>query len=156
MGHESLVIETCPDPRDVRALMERLYEYGVRQTGHADGQELAIFLRADGGAVRGGIYGWTWAGWLEVRSLWVREELRGRGHGSRLLAAAEEEARARGCHTAILDTHSFQAPEFYARRGYRVYAVLDGYPAGHRKLFLRKSLRADGPATADRAQGRTP
>ena len=140
MADDPLAIETSPDPRDVQALAERLYAYGVARTGHADGQEYAIFLRGDDGVVRGGIYGWTWAGWLEVRYLWVHEDLRGRGHGSRLLAAAEELARARGCRTAILDTHSFQAPEFYERRGYRVYAVLEDYPSGHRKLFYRKSL----------------
>ena len=141
MAHDPLAIETSPDPGELRALAERLYAYGVGQTGHADGEEYAIFLRDDGD-VRGGIYGWTWAGWLEVRYLWVDEELRGRGHGSRLLAAAEERPRARGCRTAILDTHSFQAPEFYERRGYRVYAVLEDYPAGHRKLFYRKGLDA--------------
>ena len=138
--HDALVIETDPDPRDVRMLDDRLYAYNVARTGCSDGQLLAIFLREEDGHLRGGLFGWTWSGWLEVRSLWVHELSRGIGLGSKLLATAEAEGRARGCHTAILDTHSFQAPTFYERRGYHEYAVLEGYPTGHRKHFLRKDL----------------
>src|SRR5215212_364478 len=128
MEHDALIIETNPDPRDVRMLDDRLYEYNVARTGCSDGRLLAIFLREEDGHVRGGLYGWTWSGWLEVRSLWVHDRWRGMGLGSSLLAAAEAEGRARGCHTAILDTHSFQAPTFYERWGYQEYAVLEGYP----------------------------
>ncbi len=140
MSDESLQIETDPNRRDVHALDVWMYELNVARTGIADGEELAIFVRDDDGAIRAGLYGWTWSGWLEVRTLWVREAERGRGLGSRLLAAAEEEGRRRGAHTAILETHSFQAPAFYRKRGYQVYAELDGYPSGHSKIFFRKGL----------------
>src|SRR3954463_3337081 len=121
MEHDALEIETNPDPRDVRMLDDRLYEYNVARTGCSDGELLAVFLREGDGQVRGGLFGWTWSGWLEVRALWIHEHSRGVGHGSRLLAAAEAEGRARGCHTAILETHSFQAPKFYEQRGYQEY-----------------------------------
>ena len=146
MEHDALVVETTPDPRDVSTLQDRLWRDDVARSGCPDGQLLAIFLRDERGEVRGGLYGWTWSGWLEVRILWIHADLRGAGHGTRLLAAAEEAGRARGCHTALLETHSFQAPAFYERRGYRAYAVLEGYPTGHRKLFMRKDLRDPGTA----------
>src|SRR5687767_1749979 len=146
MSDESFQIETDPNRRDVNALDVWMYQFNVARTGIANGEELAIFVRGDEGEIRAGLYGWTWSGWLEIRTLWVREAERGRGIGSRLLAAAEEEARRRGCHTAILETHSFQAPDFYRMRGYRAYAELDGYPTGHSKILFRKRLDDQGPS----------
>ena len=57
-----------------------------------------------------------------------------------MIEAAEREGRARGCRLATLETHSFQAPEFYRKLGWEVFGVLDDYPAGHRKYYLKKSL----------------
>jgi ribosomal protein S18 acetylase RimI-like enzyme len=70
----------------------------------------------------------------------VHEDLRGRGYGTQLIEAAEQEASAQGGYQVLLDTHSFQAPEFYQKLGYEVFGVLDGYPRHHRHYDLRKHL----------------
>jgi GNAT superfamily N-acetyltransferase len=135
-----LVIETEPDLGNVQFLRERLHEYNVARTGIDDGKLLAIFLRDDAGDIFAGLYGWTWGECLDVQLLWVREDARGRGHGRHLLQAAEREAVARGCRQATLDTHCFQAPEFYRMLGYQFVGGLEGYPRGHRKHYLRKEF----------------
>jgi GNAT superfamily N-acetyltransferase len=139
MEEDALVIETAPNVEDVKFLQDRLHEYNVARTGLHDGQALAIFVR-DGATVVAGLSGWTWGGWLKVNELWVAESQRRRGRGSRLLETAENEARARGCTRALLDTHSFQAPEFYQRRGYRIVYTIDDLPPGHRAYALVKQL----------------
>lgn len=135
------VIEDEPSPSDVRALEDGLYRYNVEQTGHGDGRWLAIFVRDAEGRIMAGLSGWTWAGWLKVANLWVRHDLRRKGHGRELLKAAETEAAARGCTRATLDTYSFQAPDFYQRLGYRIVAAVDDLPAGHKHYTLVKELR---------------
>jgi len=134
------VIEDEPSPHDVRALEDGLYRYNVQQTGRADGRWLAIFVRDADKTIVAGLSGWTWAGWLKVANLWVRDDVRRQGHGRALLNAAEKEAAARGCTRATLDTYSFQAPLFYQRLGYTIVAVVDDLPAGHRHYTLVKDL----------------
>ena len=78
--------------------------------------------------------------WLFINVMWVREDLRGQGHGSRLLGRAEEEACQLGSKHAHLDTFSFQAPDFYRRHGYRVFGELPDFPAGQTRYFFTKEL----------------
>jgi N-acetylglutamate synthase-like GNAT family acetyltransferase len=87
-----------------------------------------------------GLSGTTWGACCKVRDVWVREDLRGSGWGTRLLDAAEEEARRRGCRQVVLASHSFQAPDFYRKRGFEVFAVVEDDPIGHREVYLRKRL----------------
>ena len=69
----------------------------------------------------------------------ARVWLRRSGIGTRLVAEAERHALAFGCHSAWLDTFSFQGPNFYPRLGYREFARLD-YPPDHQRIFLKKQL----------------
>jgi len=129
-----------PDPEDVRFLEEQINEHNMVNTGRRDGLELALFTRSGDGEMVAGLYGFTWAGWLEVKFLWVREDLRGQGRGRRLLEAAESEARARGCQRVWLDSYTFQAPTFYQHLGYEVFGSLEGYPAPYDRVFLTRAL----------------
>jgi len=136
-----LPIEDDTDGHIAQVLGERLYEYNVAATGVTDGREFAIVVRDHEGDLLAGLAGTTWGGYLEIMALWVRADQRGKGFGTRLLAAAEQDACAHGCRHAVLDTHSFAAPAFYQKHGYAVYGMLDGYPAGHRKYHCKKDLR---------------
>ena len=105
-----------------------------------------IFVRNEAretqGAIRAGLVGNCYAGWLFVNLLWVHDELRRRGIGQALLAEAERHAIEFGCHSAWLDTFSFQAPDFYPKFGYEEFARLD-YPPDHQRIFLKKQLIAE-------------
>ena len=88
-----------------------------------------------------GLGGETYSGWLFIRYLWVSDALRGKGIGRELMGSAEARALERGCHSAWVDTFSFQAPGFYPKLGYQVFGELD-YPPGHKRIFLQKRLGA--------------
>ena len=133
---------STPDHRDVECLKDRVDTFNVDETRIYDFKELAILLKDSTGQMFGGIYAYTWGGCLDIKLLWVRADCRGAGLGSNLMRAAEQEAIARGCHVATLETHSFQAPGFYKKLGYEEIGVLDGYPIHHKKYYLKKILSA--------------
>ena len=144
MTGSELPVETDPSPEEVQYLENRIYEFNSAVTGIADGEWLAIYVRDDTGRIVAGICGNTWAGCCEVRQFWVEESRRGRGWGTRLLAAAEQEARRRGCRQILLMTFTFQAPDFYARHGFTVLAAVAGYSQGHQNLLMSKDLGGVG------------
>jgi GNAT superfamily N-acetyltransferase len=137
---QDIVIDNAPAEADVRFIEEQLVSYNIATTGYNDFRPLAIFARDDRGTIRAGLTGFTWGGALKIEYLWVHEELRGQGYGSRMLLAAEQEAVRRGCHLAVVDTHSFQAPHFYPKMGYVQCGIVEGWPAGHTDTTFRKVL----------------
>ena len=135
-----ITIASTASPEDQAALEAALNEFNFATTGYRDGRSLSCFLRDDNGTLRAGVDGFTWGGYARVVTLWVDESLRGHGLGRRLLAAAEDEARRRGCRTIILDTHDFQAPEFYKKLGYRVCGIFEDIGGRYNRYFLSKKL----------------
>src|SRR5437764_72624 len=137
------MIEENPNPWDALTIIDCLYEYNrvQTQTKIEDVKRLAIFLRDSQNHVVGGILGWMYWGWLQIEFLWIRDDLRGMGHGNDLMIAAEEKALAMGCYQAYLETFSFQNTDFYKKLGYEVFGILEDYPRNHNKYFLRKRLR---------------
>ena len=79
-------------------------------------------------------------GWFNFTTVWVHPSHRRKGIASKMLAQAETEAARLGYTQAYLDTFSFQSPELYLRAGYEVFGQLDNFPAGGKRLFMRKTL----------------
>jgi GNAT superfamily N-acetyltransferase len=135
----SLSVENKPAEADVDVLPDGLEAYNEQHwPGHQPWQPLGVFLR-EGARVVAGLAGESYAGWLFIRYLWIAAPLRRQGIGSLLIREAEQRARARGCHSAAVDTFSFQAPDFYLKQGFSEFGRLDYPPKGER-IFLRKRL----------------
>lgn len=130
------------DPAIRAAIVDGLVAFNDRQTGISDFRPLVLALKAPDGTVIGGLWGKTAYGWLFVELLFVPESLRQKGVGRDLMRRAEEEAVARGCHGAWLDTFQFQARGFYERLGYDCFAELGDYPPGFCRYFMKKRLPA--------------
>jgi GNAT superfamily N-acetyltransferase len=125
-----------------RILFENLFRANTEYTGDDKIEPLCVVARDTSGALVGGIFGEIYWSWLNIRVLWVAPASRREGLGSRLLARAEDEALARGCHGAFLDTFTFQNHGLYLRAGYQIFGTLEQFPNGHSRYFLRKSLHA--------------
>jgi GNAT superfamily N-acetyltransferase len=140
MSKSEFIVETNPMPEQIQYLEDRLYEFNSRTTGITDGQGLAIFVLDDRNRIVAGICGHTWGGCCSIHQFWVEESRRGKGLGTKLLQAAVHEARHRNCRQIILTTHSFQAPAFYKKHGFRILAAVDNNPSGHQNLLMQKEL----------------
>ena len=130
----------APNPSDMNAVAMQLAAYNASK---ADGEMpayLFIAVRDAEGAVKGGVVGATYLGWLSIQVLTLDESLRGQGHGTRMLRLAEDEAIRRGCPRVFLETLSFQALPFYEKLGYAVHSKLDGFPPGGARYALTKIL----------------
>ena len=129
-----------PTKQETDYVRRSLEEFNNQRVG-ADGHTpLALVEYGEDGSVIGGILGGTYWGWMYVDILWVQEDHRKKGIGFKLLQAAEEEARRRGCHHVHLDTMSWQAPGFYQKQGYSVVGILPDVPTGNQKYLLQKAL----------------
>ena len=134
-----LHVEENPDPRDLELLETEIRREASAATGLGDEAELAIFVR-EAGKVVAGVSGWTWGDCCELQSLWVTPDLRGRWLGTRLMAAAEAEAAARGCTQTVHFTYAFQARALYERLGYNLVGRVEDFPSGTDVLWYHKRL----------------
>jgi GNAT superfamily N-acetyltransferase len=133
-----LVFEADPAPEDAANVREALGLWNVRVTGFKDYAPAYFFLRDEGGAIKGGVLAYVWGGWLHVDILYLADELRGQGWGTKLMEAAHAIGREKGASGAYLDTFDWQARPFYERLGYELVFEVPGIPEGHTRYYMRK------------------
>jgi ribosomal protein S18 acetylase RimI-like enzyme len=140
----SIVVVSEPDAQEhVRGIVRAgLNGFNFQHSPTTDVVPLILAAKNSAGAVIGGLVGEMRPGWqwLYVALLWIDEAYRIQGVGRELLTTAENEARRHGCRYVWLETISFQARGFYEKQGYTIFGVLEDYPPGHRRFYLRKNL----------------
>ena len=130
----------APSKNEIDFVRESLLHFNTTRVGPDGHAPLNLIEYDSDGNIIAGLLGGTYWGWMYVDILWVREDHRRNGIGSRLLLEAEKEALHRGCHHVHLDTMSWQAPEFYRKLGYEVIGILPDIPEGNQKYLLMKAL----------------
>ena len=132
--------ELEPSQADLDTVDAGLQRHNLERGSVDEVRQMAVFARDASGAVRGGAVGRYWGRYCELQQLWVDEPLRRTGIGARLLAEFETRGASFGCSVFTLETLSFQAPGFYEKRGYEVVLRQDGFPHGHVKFSMRKTM----------------
>ena len=140
MKQPRIEIAVEPQPDEIEFVAQQIINFNRSRAGEGNYKHLAIFLKDSDEHIVGGLVGETYWQWLYIDVLWVHESFRGEGYGDALLATAERESVKRGCQYVYLDTFSFQAPEFYQKRGYVVFGELPNFPQGCSRFFLKKEL----------------
>lgn len=126
--------------QEIAEIYKNLHEYNMAHREAGENCPIGVFYEDSLGTKIAGLTGETYGNWLCIKYLWVSEELRGQGIGSKLLQSAEEEALKRGCKYAFVDTFDFQAPEFYKKYGYQEVFALKEYPYTGARYYYTKQL----------------
>ncbi|MBO5483357.1 MAG: GNAT family N-acetyltransferase [Spirochaetaceae bacterium] len=129
-----------PNKNEIEFVNNALEKFNNMHVGPDNHVLLNIVEYDENQNVIAGILGGTYWGWLHIDILWVDKNFRSKKIGSRLLIAAENEAKKRGCHSVHVDTMSWQAPEFYKKHGYELISELDNIPNGYKKFHFIKRL----------------
>lgn len=116
----------------------RAYNRSKRE--EAESEPLNLYVEDEKGNLMAGLVAETFGNWLEIEYLFVKEELRGQGIGSKLLQRAENEAKKRNCRFAFVNTYQFQAPDFYLSHGYKEVFILEDYPYTGQRYYYQKDL----------------
>ena len=125
----------------LKCLHEGLHAHVVENIGDRyKGKAIKLVLRDPAERMVGGLTGFTTISNLILESLWVVEDLRRSGLGSKLLNAAEAIAIEDGCIACQTQSLSFQAPDFFLNHGYETFAVSEGYPDPFREYYFIKQF----------------
>ena len=116
----------------------RSYNRSKREV--AESEPLNLYVEDEHGEIMAGLVAETFGNWLEIEYLFVKEDLRGQGIGSKLLQQAESEAKKRNCRSVFVNTYQFQAPAFYQKQGYKEVFTLKDYPYIGQRHYYQKDL----------------
>ncbi|WP_422378197.1 GNAT family N-acetyltransferase [Roseibium sp.] len=136
------------DEDSVAADIERhLLAALARSNTQSRNEPFVLSVTLPDGDMVAGLTAVTSYGWLLIKTLWVKDSLRGKGFGRQLVTAAETRGLEFGCSNAWLDTSNPAAHAFYLKLGYSDFGVLendaDTFPPEHRRWFMKKRLRSE-------------
>lgn len=121
-------------------LFNGLNDDALKKKGMDPVTPYGIFIRDEVGEVVGGLEGITMYGCLYIDMLWIKEELRHKGLGVKLIQEAENIGCQRKCTFATVNTMDWEALPFYQSCGFAVEFVREGYDNQSKMYLLRKAL----------------
>ncbi len=98
------------------------------------------YVAFDQKKVVGGVYGYLIKDYLHTSILWVDEAYRGNNIATKLMNYIEDEAQNKGYNQFYLETCTFQAKDFYEKRGYKVKMIKNNCPKGYDDYTMVKRI----------------
>lgn len=129
-----------PKSEDIQILNDDISENAKIKKGHRPITSFAFFIRDEKANIVGGCSGDILYGQLYLGSLWITEELRHQGYGTKLMNLAENHAKKNFCRIFAVNTMDFEALDFYKKFGFYVEFERHGFDKDSVFYFLRKDL----------------
>ncbi|MGV8918827.1 MAG: GNAT family N-acetyltransferase [Pseudomonas sp.] len=141
MKQNLILVGDEADPEVERVISDGLDTFNDQITRFSDRRPLTVVVKdPDTKEVLGGAVGRSSLGLAFLDLFHLPETLRGSGLGTKVLKVFEDEARSRGCLSAVLYTISFQAPGFYEKNGWLRFGEIACDPEGTTRVFMSKKL----------------
>ncbi|APH16973.1 acetyltransferase domain protein [Clostridium sporogenes] len=138
------IIRESSSEEEADLIVDRIVEYNLSKVpGKQEVPLLCInrVIEDTNGEIIAGIlskmYCWNC---IYIDVLWIKEEYRKDGLGTKLLKELEKIAKEKNCHLIHLDTFDFQAKDFYIKHGYEIFGILDQCPENHKRYFMKKNI----------------
>ena len=128
------------DSEKAKEIVNLIRSYNRINREPSKSESLNIYIEDDCGNLIAGMVAETFGYWLEIEYLYVRDDLRGKGIGSKILEKAEKESKSRGCKYSFVNTFNFQSPNFYKKHGYKEVFALNEYPYTGERYYYTKVL----------------
>ena len=105
-------------------------------------QERHSITAEENGMVVGFASGLTNHKWFYLSDLWVREDYRRQGLGTKVLAMLEDKVKSLGTQHIYTWTSGFINPKFYEKQGYYVFTVFEDFfqVEGYHHIGYRKDF----------------
>jgi N-acetylglutamate synthase-like GNAT family acetyltransferase len=135
IGH---TIDQNPKPEDDKALREGIVNFN-REVIKEKATHFNVYAKENNQIV-GGALVWEHSDAFYIDVLWLNENYRMKGIGSKIISIIDSVASDKGISKIFVDTYAFQAQEFYQKHGFNGIGIIPGYLLGYDRIFLRKDI----------------
>jgi ribosomal protein S18 acetylase RimI-like enzyme len=121
-------------------LATNLKQFNELHIGPYERKPYVIYIENDDAVIIGGLKGDILENVCSVHTVWVHENYRHKGLGSRLFKQLEDFAKMHRCEFIQLDTAEFQAKSFYEKIGFSEVAQLLHNFKSYTTYIMRKYI----------------
>ncbi|QBY02960.1 N-acetyltransferase [Thalassotalea sp. HSM 43] len=139
-----IYLTTSPKPEELKTISLGIQSFNeqhlAKDVVYEPDSKFAVFAKDSDGQIIGGIRANAFWNYCIIELLWLSDQARGQGVGSKLMKQAHQFAKQQGFAYVRTETVDFQAKPFYEKLGYQVYGELVDCPMGHTTYCLLKKL----------------
>lgn len=129
-----------PSDKEIEILTQGILNDSKKRGYFGLYEKFSLILRDSENIFCGGCYGFIFYGSLHIDKLFIIEDLRNQGLGTKLIYETEKLARKKNCKFITVNTMNWQAGSFYLKNKFECEFTRKGYNKGCSLTWYRKEL----------------
>ena len=128
--------------KELNDIYDDFKEIEIQDNVPPNNQRRYQFIAEENDIIIGFASGLTNHKWFYLTDMWVHEDYRRQGLGTKLLTMLEDKVKSIGMEHIWTWTTGFRNPKFYEKLGYRVFTIFEDFCEikGYHKTGYRKDL----------------